>query len=590
MAQAAGHASSRLLLKRLRDVMAAEATARERLDRIVRLIAADMVAEVCSAYAMRPGEILELIATQGLKPEAVGHTRLRVGEGIVGDIALRARPQALADAQSHPNFAYRPETGEEIFQSLMGVPMLRGGRVQGVLVVQNRAARQYAEEEIEALETIAMVVAELLTGDELARTEDAGTTLAGTAQPDRLEGLRINGGLAIGHAVLHRPGWVIRQVVAEDPLVERRRLDGAIEALHLALDTILESLDASAETREVMEAYRMFARDRGWLHRLREAVAGGLTAEAAVQKVLNDTRARMQQVSDAYLRERLLDLEDLNHRLMSHLVGDSPKPGTRELPAATIVIARSMGPAELLDYDRSRLAGLVLEEGSATAHVAIVARGLDIPVLGRVRGALERIEAGDRLVLAADVGQIILRPGEDVLALFESHAAAREARRRDYAQQARIPAITRDGVQISVKVNAGLLIDAAALEETGADGIGLYRTEIPFMVRQTYPTVEQQTELYGRVLDHAAGKPVTFRTLDIGGDKKLSYFKFDEEENPAMGWRALRIGLDRPSILRQQLRALLTAGAGRQINIMFPMVADVTELDRARALLAREQG
>ncbi|MBM3572180.1 MAG: phosphoenolpyruvate--protein phosphotransferase [Alphaproteobacteria bacterium] len=586
MPSGAGWVGSRQLLKRLRNVMAGAGSAQRRLDQIVRIIAADMVAEVCSCYVLRAGAVLELFATEGLKPEAVHQTRLRVGEGLVGDIAAHARALALADAQSHPNFAYRPETGEEIYQSLMGVPIIGAGRVLGVLVVQNRTQRNYADEEIEALETIAMVLAELLAGGQLIDPSEPLATDPAAGMQLRLEGVRLSGGLAVGHAVLHRPRISIARMIAEDPQAELARVREAVAGMRSALDAMLAAPDVSAggEHRDVLEAYRMFAEDRGWLGRIREAVLTGLTAEAAVQKVLNDTRVRMGQITDPYLRERLLDLEDLNNRLLLHLTGTIVTAATA-LPNDVVLIARSMGPAELLDYDRSRLRALVMEEGSATAHVAIVARALDIPVLGRACGVLDKVEPGDQVVVDADNAQLFLRPGEDVLDSFDQSMRARDTARRYYVRLMDLPAVTPDGVAVSLNLNAGLLIDMPNLAVVGADGVGLYRTEIAFMVRPSYPDVPTQIELYCRILELAQGKPVTFRTLDVGADKKLPYFNHEFDENPALGWRALRIGLDRPAMLRQQIRALLTAAAGQRLRIMFPMVAEVAEFDAARALV-----
>jgi phosphotransferase system, enzyme I, PtsP len=580
---------SRRLLRRLRDVMAGSGTAQERLNTIVRIIAADMVAEVCSCYVMRAGEVLELFATEGLRPEAVHRTRLRVGEGLVGVIAATARPLALADAQSHPDFAYRPETGEEIYHSLMGVPILRGGRVLGVLVVQNRTQRHYTEDEIEALQTIAMVLAELAaTGDLVSPTELKPPNGIGLL-PMRLEGVRLNAGLAAGTAVLHEPRVVIRQVVAEDPTAELVRLREAVATMQSAIDDLLAATDvaASGEHRDILETYRMFAADRGWLQRMMDAVRSGLTAEAAVQKVQDETRARMGQVSDHYLRERLADLEDLGNRLQQHLAGHHAAAAT-EPPDEFILVARNMGPAELLDYDRRRLRGLVLEEGSPTAHVAVVARALDIPVVGRVKDALAKIESGDAVVVDGDEAAVLIRPGEDVQQAVNARLEARLGRRLAYAALRDAAAETRDGTRLSLQLNAGLLLDLPYLDETGAEGIGLFRTELLFMMRDDFPSVAQQASIYRRVLEHARDRPVTFRTLDIGGDKLLPYMSEIEDENPAMGWRAIRIALDRPAMLRQQLRALIRAASQRRLRVMFPMVADIAEYDAARTVLDLE--
>jgi phosphotransferase system, enzyme I, PtsP len=588
MTEAGGSISgTRRLLRRLRDIMAGSGTPQERLDRIVRIVAAEMVAEVCSAYVMRAGEVLELFATEGLRPEAVHRTRLRIGEGLVGVIAATARPLALADAQSHPDFAYRPETGEEIYHSLMGVPILRGGRVLGVLVVQNRSLRHYTEDEIEVLQTIAMVVAELAATGELVNPLEIAQSHGGGLLPVRLVGIRLNAGLAIAPAVLHEPRLLIRQVVAEDVDGELKRLRHGVAAMRSAIDELVATSRGLGvgEHRDVLETYRMFAADRGWVARIADAIRSGLTAEAAVQKVRDETRMRMMQVTDPYLRERLLDLEDLANRLQQHLSGRPPGAASADLPAEFILVARAMGPAELMDYAHRRIVGLVLEEGSPTAHVAIVARAFDIPVVARVEDAASRIEAGDIVIVDGDHAQVLIRPSEDIHQSVAATVEARTRRRAIYDSLRSAASVTRDGIQIKLLLNAGLLIDLAQLRTTGAEGVGLFRTEIPFMVRDSFPGVQDQTEFYQSVFEQAEGCPVVFRTLDIGGDKVLPYLAHAVEDNPAMGWRAIRIGLDRPAMLRQQLRALIRAAGARPLFVKFPMIAEIAELEQARTIL-----
>lgn len=576
----------REMLRHLRDVMAGGGTAQERLDSIVKIIAGALGADVCSIYVRRSGNVLELCATEGLNREAVYRTRMRFGEGLVGYIAETGRPVALAEAQTHPKFAYFPETGEEVYHSLMGVPIRRSERVHGVLVIQHTATRQYTEEEVESLETLAMVLAEMISGGEIPGS--ASNRSDGT--PVRIGGARINGGVAIGRARLHRPRIVIHRVVAEDPEDEARRLETALASMHDSLDRLLDSdaLAAAGEHREVLETYRIIARDAGWIGRIREAIVGGLTAEAAVQRVRDDTRARMARVEDPYLRERLADFEDVALRLLQHLSPDSPPGDAAEPEGDWILIARSLGPAEILDYDQTRLKGLALEEGSATAHVAIVARALDIPVVGRLSNLLGEVEPGDPLIVDGDHAQVFVRPGEDARALFRSSMATRAAQRARHAALRDRPAVSPDGVRVTLMMNAGLLVDVAQMAAVGAEGIGLYRTEIPFLVRREYPDVDAQTLLYRRILVAAEGRPVTFRTLDAGGDKRLPSFEHETEENPALGWRALRIGLDRPSLLRQQMRALIRAADGRALRVMVPMVTTVEEFRAARSLLDLE--
>lgn len=591
MTEAGGSVTAtRRLLRRLRDIMAGSGSAQERLERIVRIVASEMVAEVCSVYIMRAGEVIELFATEGLRPEAVHRTRLRVGEGLVGVIAATARPLALADAQTHPSFAYRPETGEEVYHSLMGAPILRGNRVLGVIVVQNRTLRHYTDDETEVLQTIAMIVAELAASGDLVNPLEMAQSQGGGMLPARIVGVRLNAGLAIGPAVLHEPKVVIRQVVAEDTDAELARLRRAVTTMREAIDELVAASRefGDGEHYEIIETYRMFAADRGWIARIADAIRSGLTAEAAVQKVADDTRARMMQVSDPYLRERLYDLEDLANRLQHHLSGRPLSAAWAELPSEFILVARAMGPAELLDYARRRITGLVLEEGSPTAHVAIVARAFDIPVVGRVEDATRRIEAGDTVIVDGDHASVLIRPSADIQQSVTAAVEARSRRRAYYETLRSVPSVTRDGVAIRLMLNAGLLLDLAQLETTAAEGVGLFRTEFPLMVRDTFPDVEDLTEYYRRVFDLAEGRPVLFRTLDIGGDKILPYLPHAVEENPTMGWRAIRIGLDRPAMLRQQLRALIRAARGRTLYVKFPMVAEVAELERARFLVDME--
>jgi phosphotransferase system, enzyme I, PtsP len=582
--------AARRLLRRLVEVMAAPVSPQERLDMIVRLIAANIVAEVCSVYVLRPGDFLELFATEGLRRSAVHQTRLRIGEGLVGTIAAQGAVVNLAEAQAHPAFAFRPETGEEIYHSFLGVPILRGGRVVGVLVVQNRARRHYSEEEVEALQIIATVFAEMLTSGGLIDEALLAGDIGRVSRPERLEGLRLVEGVALGSAVLHQVRIEVGKLIAEDPEAEAARLEEALNGLRASVDELLllPEVADGGEHREVLEAYRMFAYDAGWRRRMREAIRTGLTAEAAVRRVQEETRLRMAHVAEPYLRERLGDLDALADRLLIHLTGAEGMHDPAALPEEFILVARSLSPAELLDYDRARLRGVVLEEGSPTSHVTIIARALDIPMVGRLPGAVAKIEPGDRIALDGDHGQIFLRPGEDVEQAFARSIAGRAERRRVYAALRDQPALTRDGMRIGLHLNAAFLIDFTQLHETGADGVGLYRTELAFMVRDRYPDVDTQTELYTRVRELAGDHPVVFRTLDVGSDKHLPYWSARHEDNPAMGWRAIRLALDRPAVLRGQLRALIRASPGRSLDVMFPMIAEVAEFCAAKRLLEME--
>src|SRR5260221_1608479 len=580
----------RVLLRRLREVMAEPVSAQERLDKIVVLIAANMVAEVCSVYVLRVDGTLELYATEGLNREAVHQTVLRQDEGLVGLVASEANPINLSEAQNHPAFSFRPETGEEIYHSFLGVPVLRAGNTLGVVVVQNRARRPYSEEEEEALQPTAMVLAEMIASGELSALARPGAPEPAARRPLHLTGAALTEGIALGHAVLHEPRVVITNFIADDLQKELKRLRAAVEPMRSDLDVLLErgELPDGGEHREVLEAYRMFADDRGWLHRLEEAVRTGLTAEAAVERVQSDTRARMLRISDPYLRERLHDLDDLATRLMHQLLGQDYAPARDRLPENAILVARSMGPAALLDYDRKRLRGLVLEEGGPNSHVAIVARALGIPAVGEIANATGVADPGDAIIVDGTSGSIYVRPSAEIESAYAERVRFRARRQAQYSALRDKPCVTKDGEYTELMTNAGLAIDLPHIDDTGSAGIGLFRTELQFMVGQSLPRTSDQLELYRTVLDAAGTKPVTFRTLDIGGDKALPYMETVIKENPALGWRAIRLGLDPPGLLRGQIRALLRAGGGRALKIMFPMISEAAEFDQAKGIVERE--
>jgi phosphotransferase system, enzyme I, PtsP len=579
----------RRLLKRLRALMADQADAQKRLDNLTAMIAEETGADVSSIYLARRSRALELCATHGLSQDAVHNTRLKHGEGLVGQVAIAAKPLAVADAPSHPAFSYRPETGEEPFKSFLGVPILRGGRLVGVLTSQTVEARELADGEVETLQTVAMILAEIIASGQIIAPEELAGLDVRPTKSERFQGGAFSHGLAMGVAVIHEPQVSPIRLIADDPEDEEARLDIAINELRKGIDEMLdgERMPFGEPTRDVLEAYRMFAQDRGWLNRLREAVKQGLTAEAAVERVRNEHRARLMQAKDMNFRERLHDLEDLANRLLRHLDENTADAGA-PLPENTILIARSIGPAELLDYDRSKLKGLALEEGSASSHAVIVAKALGIPLVGRVEGALDRIESGDPVIVDGEFGLLIIRPSEVVAAAYTERAKAIEQRAAAFAKLKDAPSVTADGQAFELHLNAGLLIELKRIEETGAAGIGLFRTEFQFMVADTLPTVAEQTVLYKSVIDACDTRPAVFRTLDMGGDKVTVSAPAMREPNPALGWRAIRMGLDRPGLLRLQLRALIAAAAGKELDVLFPMIAAPWEFFAARDMLEAE--
>ena len=490
----------RVLLRRLREVMAEPVSAQDRLDKVVVLIAANMVAEVCSVYVLRVDGTLELYATEGLKREAVHQTVLKPDEGLVGLVAGEANPINLSDAQAHPAFSYRPETGEEIYHSFLGVPILRAGNTLGVLVVQNRARRTYTEEEEEALQTTAMVLAEMIASGELSSLARPGAEPAARHSMHFI-GTSLSDGIALGHVVLHEPRVVITSVIADDVQHELKRLDAAIATLRADLDRLVEHRDVAdgGEHRDVLEAYRMFSYDQGWLHKIREAVMTGLTAEASVERVQSDTRARMLRASDHYLRDRLHDLDDLANRLMRVLMGQDHAPTKEQMPENAIVVARSMGPAALLDYDRKRLRGLVLEEGGPTSHVSIVARALGIPTVGEIENATGLVESGDAIIVDGSTGHIHMRPPQDVQASYGERVKLRARRQAQYRALRDRPCVTKDGQKVSIDDQCGARDRPAAYRG--------YR-------RGRHRPVPHGTTVHGR--GHAAADGRTALALPIG--------------------------------------------------------------------------
>ncbi|MEY4239660.1 MAG: phosphoenolpyruvate--protein phosphotransferase [Pseudomonadota bacterium] len=588
---ASAASAARTILTRLHDVMASRSHAQAKLNNVVEVIGEGLDSEVCSVYLLREG-MLELFATRGLAQEAVHVTRMAVGEGLVGTIAQNTEMLNLAEATAHPDFSYRPETGEEKFHSFAGVPIVRRERAVGVLCVQHADPRRYEEVEIEALQTVAMVLSELIANAGLVDEEEALLSPAMTG-PQRLAGLALVKGLAIGSAVFHQPRITIEHVMAEDR-------DAELSRVYLAFDKMREQIDRMAsqaefgvggEHEEVLETYKMFAYDEGWSRRIIEAIDSGLTAEAAIERVQQRTRMRMRQIDDPLLADRMHDLEDLSNRLLRIVSGQMGTAATMGLKQDAILIARNLGPAELLEYDKRRLKGVVLEEGSLTAHVVIVARAMGIPVLGRVRSLRGAIRDGDLLLLDADGGHVTVRPLPAVVDAFEARFAKSKERQAAYAKLRDVEPFTRCGTRITVMMNAGLRDDMPSLGLTGADGVGLFRTEFQFLVSATLPARERQTRLYRDVLDAAGDKPVVFRTVDIGGDKVLPYLRHNDgetEENPAMGWRALRVALERGGLLKVQARSLLEAAGGRTLNVMFPMVTEPWEFDAARAVFENQ--
>lgn len=583
--------NSHRLLRRLREVMAgADLSPQEKLSQIVTLIAYDMKADTCAVYIQRGGAELELFAACGLNQGAVRRTFIRTGKGVVGDVVEKARPLVLSDIRSHKRFYLDPKIGEDKLNAFLGTPLARGGRVFGALVLQNQEKRLYTHDEVEILQTVAMVLSEMMIAGNLINPNELKLSSSdGDIPSTHLRGVSLNHGMAKGRAVLHQPIVSIKRLVCEDSGRELNRLFEAVAQLRLSLKSLFSqhTLENNDESQEILETYQLFAQDRGWLNRIQKAIESGLTAEAAIQKTLTSLRFRISQTKDSYFRDRLWDFEDLTNRLLKLLVGNDNHEKSFQ-SEGIIVVARSMGPAELLDYSKAGIKGLLLEEGLHTAHVSIIARALKIPVISRLPDILTKIEHGDLILLDSDRANVTIQPSEEELEKFDVRVRKLEKRKAQNSLLRKLPCVSLDKVNISLSLNAGSPVDLEALKENTLDGVGLYRSEIPFMMEACFPDVKVQERIYRDIFQKVGETVITFRTLDIGGDKLLPYMRKPEEGNPILGWRAIRIGLDRPILLKHQIRALLTACEGKSFNLMFPMIASAKEYYKAKKLFDRE--
>lgn len=584
------HLSPLRLLRKVRDVLQADEAPQERLDKLAAVVANGYHSEVCSIYFVRPGDILELYASKGLKKESVHATRLRFGEGLVGDIAHSATPLNLPDAKAHPNFAYRPETGEEIYSSFVGVPILYNHRVIGVLVVQSADAKIYSDDQVEVLQTVAMVLSELAINRNIVDLQEVTGETGSPGGAQVYSGVKLAPGMAKAPAVLHRPRVIITNLLSDNPALEEKRLKKAILELQHSVDVMINTPGAVQHEAhlEILETYRMFSHDQGWLNRITDAIRTGLSAEAAVKKVQEQMHARLSASSSSYIRERMEDLEDLSSRLLYHLSGKSPTASRMELPDGYVLVARSLGPADLLEYNNTPLCGVVLEEGTATSHIAIIAKMMNVPVVARIPKAIDHVQEGDLIVVDGDHGEVYIRPTPDIEQAINEHLEQKRARDAEYESKRDLPPVTKDGTRISLNLNIGMVLGDHQLDAPDVDGVGLYRSELPYLASNDLPSVDDQKKIYGAIFRHAHGKRITFRSFDIGGDKQVPYVQIEDEENPAMGWRATRIGLDRPAILRRQFRAMIRAAAGHELCVMYPFIAEVSEYDATHALLLRE--
>lgn len=576
------------ILREMRQITGGQASIQEKLEQIVALIATKMSADAANCYVAIDDYTLELFASYGFNHGVAHKIYLRFSEGLVGEVAQNNRSLAVSDAWSHPKFSYKPDLGEENYKSFLGVPLIRWNRAIGVLTIQHREQHEYTPQEIDSLETIAMVLSELVASDEMNEYKKKLIKERGVVDREKVRGLSLSKGYGLGNAVVHRRRQAVTKIFAEDKQQELQRLETAHRQMNEDLEKKFTSTKLGiGEHVEILDAYRMFAQDKGWYKKIADNVMGGLTAEAAIERAYEDMWNRLSGTTDNYLKERLHDLRDVADRLQSYLRGDFGAVESID-SENIIVVAMTMGPADLMDYDYSKIRGLIIEDGTPTMHVAIVAKALGIPVVAKIKGIFDEIKTGELIAIDGNEGYVYQNPSAAVQARFRDKIAEKARLQAKLEELRDKPSVTKDGVRINLYINVGLAFDLDYIASTNCDGVGLYRTEIPFMASEAMPDVDRQQVYYQELMDKAGDRKVIFRSLDVGSDKLLPYWTNSGEENPAIGWRSIRITLDRRAILRKQVRAFLRAAAGKELNVMFPMISNLNEFEEAKETLMIE--
>ncbi len=576
------------ILQQLRSISEGQDGIEVKLNKIVKMIAEQMQADAAACYITIGGNRLVLFAAYQMNEEAINKVLFRFGEGLTGEVAQNSRTISVADAWSHPKFVHKPELGEDNYKSYIGIPLIRWHRSVGVLALQSKELHEYTALETEILETVAMVLSEIVSSEEMSewrKNYDRGSQMG---YREKLKGLSLSKGYGMGVAVVHRRRQIVSKIFAEDKEKELHRLEIAFGQMNADLDKKLDAAKLGiGEHVDILDAYRMFASDKGWYKKLVNNIQSGLTAEAAVERAYEDMWNRLSGTTDVYLRERLHDLRDVSDRLSSYLSGDFGSVKSIDSPDI-IVVAQTMGPADLMDYDYSKIRGLIIEDGTPTMHVAIVAKALNIPVVAKIKGIFSEAKTGELIAVDGMEGYVYIRPSQQVQDNFRSKIEERQRLQAKLAELRELPACSKDGININLYLNVGLAFDLDYIESTNCDGIGLYRTEIPFMASEIMPDVDRQISYYQELMDRSGDKKVVFRSLDVGSDKLLPYWGNVGEENPAIGWRSIRITLDRRAILRKQIRAFLRAAAGKELNVMFPMITNLSEFEEAKETLMLE--
>lgn len=560
----------------------------DKLQHIMQTLCEQFSAEAAACFVLLDNTHLELISAHGCYENNINHVRMRLGEGLIGSVAQNRRALNLADDKIHPSYLEIAKLKND-FHGFAAIPLIQNNRTIGVLVLQRTAAKEYNSDEFELIETSALILSSILSSEEFTNYREHLATQQRGHLDSRIKGLSLSKGYGIGQAIIHRRRQTANKIFAEDKEAELAKLEAAYTKMNQDLDDKFNTTKLGiGEHVDILETYRMLAKDKGWYKKITTNVSGGLTAETAVERAYEDMWNRLSATNDQYLKERLHDLRDISDRLLNYLSNDPEGDKITSEADDIIVVAQTMGPADLMDYDHTKIRGLIIEDGTPTMHVAIVAKALGIPVIAKVSGVFDSLKNGQLIALDGNEGYIYINPDKLTLARIQAKIAEKAKLAAKLAELKNLPTESLDKQKVGLYINVGLSFDLDYLDSTGCDGVGLYRTEIPFMASEVMPDVEQQIAYYKDLYDKAGDRRVTFRSLDVGSDKLLPYWGNMGEENPAIGWRSIRITLDRRAILRQQLRAFLRAAEGKVLNVMFPMISDLSEFEDAKETLLIE--
>ncbi len=590
----------------------------DRLQRFVELIAERTETDVCSIYLFdERTQVLTLAATTGLERSAVGKVTMALGEGLTGMTLEKLEPVMVVDAFAHPRFKYFPQTGEDRFHSYVGVPLVDGGKPLGVLVVQTLRRRKFTTREMELLRTIATSVSQAVVQARLVedlrskeqeqrafrqrmvaamkRLQALHKTIGDSERIERrrqkharLDGLPAAPGYGGGRAHLIQPPVSFTVVVdqaGEGVAAERKRFTRAVAASVAEVKTLKARLESRLPEFDggIIEAYRMMLEDRGFLDKVEGHIEGGLSAESALKRVVDEYVETFSAMSDAYLRERATDVKDVGLRLLRNLLGIDE--AERALERDTVLIADELSVSDLSLIDHAHLKGIVMATGGVTSHATILAKSFEIPTVVGAEQVRDLVHEGDAVIVDGNSGAVFVNPTPEVTREYDRLDRGYRAFNRELDGMRALPAETGDGRRVNLYANIGLIADLPLVHRHGADGVGLYRTEFPFLTYRDFPSEDEQYKVYARVVRGMEGQPVTIRTLDIGADKYPSYLKFTREDNPFLGWRSIRISLELPEVFKTQLRAILRAGALGRVRLLFPMISSVTQIRRSKELL-----